>query len=52
MDEDSAASRDVAGLVVLVGSCKALAIAVRTAGTGRRHTALTHRLQKPGNTAG
>jgi len=39
-------------LVVLVGSRKALAIAVRTAGTGRRHTALTHRLQKPGNTAG
>ena len=34
-------------LVVLVGSRKALAIAVRTAGTGRRHTALTHRLQKP-----
>lgn len=31
-------------LVVLVGSRKALAIAVRTAGTGRRHTALTHRL--------
>ena len=39
-------------LIVLVGSRKALAIAVRTAGTGRRHTALTHRLQKPGNTAG
>ena len=39
-------------LVVLVGSRKALAIAVRTAGTGRRHTALTHRLQKTGNTAG
>jgi exodeoxyribonuclease V alpha subunit len=32
-------------LVVLVGSQKALAIAVRTAGTGRRHTALTHRLR-------
>jgi exodeoxyribonuclease V alpha subunit len=32
-------------LVVLAGSRKALAIAVRTAGTGRRHTALTHRLQ-------
>jgi exodeoxyribonuclease V alpha subunit len=31
-------------LVVLVGDRKALAIAVRTAGTGRRHTALTHRL--------
>ena len=31
-------------LVVLVGSRKALAIAVRTAGTGRRHTALTHRV--------
>ncbi|MEE6258173.1 SF1B family DNA helicase RecD2 [Plantactinospora sonchi] len=34
-------------LVVLVGSRKALAIAVRTAGTGRRHTALTHRLDAP-----
>src|SRR5206468_966377 len=31
-------------LVVLAGSRKALAIAVRTAGTGRRHTALAHRL--------
>ncbi|ROO52990.1 exodeoxyribonuclease V alpha subunit [Micromonospora sp. Llam0] len=31
-------------LVVLVGSRKAIAIAVRTAGAGRRHTALTHRL--------
>jgi exodeoxyribonuclease V alpha subunit len=31
-------------LVVLVGSRKALAIAIRTAGAGRRHTALTHRL--------
>ncbi|MBB5827683.1 SF1B family DNA helicase RecD2 [Micromonospora carbonacea] len=31
-------------LVVLAGSRRALAIAVRTAGTGRRHTALTHRL--------
>jgi exodeoxyribonuclease V alpha subunit len=37
-------------LVVLVGSRKALAIAVRTAGTGRRHTGLTHRLQNPGRT--
>ena len=35
-------------LVVLVGSRKALAVAVRTAGTGRRRTALTHRLQDPG----
>jgi exodeoxyribonuclease V alpha subunit len=35
-------------LVVLVGSRKALAIAVRTAGTGRRHTALTHRLNGDG----
>ena len=35
-------------LVVLVGSRKALAVAVRTAGTGRRHTALTHRLRRPG----
>ncbi|MFY1688641.1 ATP-dependent RecD-like DNA helicase [Plantactinospora sp. WMMB782] len=34
-------------LVVLAGSRKALAIAVRTAGTGRRHTALTHRLESP-----
>ena len=34
-------------LVVLVGGRKAVAIAVRTAGTGRRHTALTHRLQAP-----
>ena len=34
-------------LVVLAGSRKALAIAVRTAGIGRRHTALTHRLQDP-----
>jgi exodeoxyribonuclease V alpha subunit len=37
-------------LVVLAGSRKALAIAVRTAGTGRRHTALTHRLQDPATT--
>ena len=37
-------------LVVLVGSRKALAIAVRTAGTGRRHTPLTHRLQDPSAT--
>ncbi|ACY98283.1 SF1B family DNA helicase RecD2 [Thermomonospora curvata] len=32
-------------LVVLVGSRRALAVAVRTPGTGRRHTALAHRLQ-------
>jgi exodeoxyribonuclease V alpha subunit len=32
-------------LVVLVGSRRALEIAVRAAGTGRRHTALTHRLR-------
>jgi exodeoxyribonuclease V alpha subunit len=31
-------------LVVLVGSRRALAVAVRTVGAGRRHTALTHRL--------
>ncbi|MCK9874620.1 ATP-dependent RecD-like DNA helicase [Frankia sp. Ag45/Mut15] len=31
-------------LVVLVGSRKALAAAVRTPGAGRRHTALTHRI--------
>ena len=30
-------------LVVLAGSRRALAAAVRTAGTGRRHTALAHR---------
>jgi exodeoxyribonuclease V alpha subunit len=32
-------------LVVLVGSKKALAMAVKTAGTGKRHTGLTHRLE-------
>jgi exodeoxyribonuclease V alpha subunit len=32
-------------LVVLAGSRRALAAAVRTAGTGRRHTALAYRLQ-------
>ncbi|GAA0725325.1 ATP-dependent RecD-like DNA helicase [Dactylosporangium roseum] len=32
-------------LVVLVGNRKALAIAVRATGSGRRHTALTHRLR-------
>ncbi|HLU45297.1 MAG TPA: ATP-dependent RecD-like DNA helicase [Natronosporangium sp.] len=31
-------------LVVLAGSRKAIALAVRAAGTGRRHTALPHRL--------
>jgi exodeoxyribonuclease V alpha subunit len=31
-------------LVVLAGSRRALAAAVRTAGAGRRHTALTHRI--------
>lgn len=31
-------------LVVLAGSTKALAVAVRTLGAGRRHTALEHRL--------
>ncbi|TYK42695.1 ATP-dependent RecD-like DNA helicase [Actinomadura decatromicini] len=34
-------------LVVLVGSRRALAAAVRTAGAGRRHTALAHRLSRP-----
>lgn len=34
-------------LVVLVGSRRALAAAVRTPGAGRRHTALTHRLRTP-----
>jgi exodeoxyribonuclease V alpha subunit len=33
-------------LVVMVGSRRALAAAVRTAGAGRRHTALAHRLSK------
>jgi len=33
-------------LVVLVGSKRALAKAVRTQGAGRRYTALTHRLQQ------
>ena len=32
-------------LIVLVGSRRALAQAIRTPGAGRRHTALTHRLQ-------
>ena len=31
-------------LIVLVGSRRALAQAVRTPGAGRRYTALTHRL--------
>jgi exodeoxyribonuclease V alpha subunit len=31
-------------LVVLAGSRRALAAAIRTKGAGRRHTALTHRL--------
>ena len=35
-------------LVVLVGSKRALTIAVRTRGAGRRHTALDHRLRQPG----
>ena len=34
-------------LVVLAGSRRALAAAVRTKGAGRRHTALAHRLQTP-----
>jgi exodeoxyribonuclease V alpha subunit len=33
-------------LVVLAGSRRALAAAVRTNGTGRRHTALAYRLQQ------
>ena len=32
-------------LVVLAGSRRALAVAVRSKGSGRRHTALTHRLR-------
>jgi len=35
-------------LIVLVGSRRALAQAVRTPGSGRRHTALTHRLRPDG----
>ena len=38
-------------LVVLVGSRRALAVAVRTPGAGRRHTGLTHRLVTAGLTA-
>jgi exodeoxyribonuclease V alpha subunit len=38
-------------LVVLVGSRRALAVAVRTPGAGRRHTGLTHRLVTAGPTA-
>jgi exodeoxyribonuclease V alpha subunit len=34
-------------LVVIVGSRRALAQAVRTKGAGRRHTSLTHRLSRP-----
>src|SRR5450755_3553306 len=34
-------------LVVLAGSRRALAVAVRTSGAGRRHTSLTHRLDAP-----
>lgn len=36
-------------LVVLVGSRKALATAIRTPGAGRRHTALTHRVLTSGS---
>jgi exodeoxyribonuclease V alpha subunit len=39
-------------LVVLAGSRRALAAAVRTKGTGRRHTALAHRLRSRHPTAG
>jgi exodeoxyribonuclease V alpha subunit len=35
-------------LVVLAGSRRALAAAVRTKGAGRRHTALAHRLHREG----
>ncbi|HLX49370.1 MAG TPA: ATP-dependent RecD-like DNA helicase [Streptosporangiaceae bacterium] len=38
-------------LVVLVGSRRALAVAVRTPGAGRRHTGLTHRLITAGPAA-
>ena len=33
-------------LVILAGSRRALAAAIRTNGTGRRHTALAHRLRQ------
>jgi exodeoxyribonuclease V alpha subunit len=36
-------------LVVLVGSRRALAVAVRTKGSGRRHTALDYRLRSAGS---
>jgi exodeoxyribonuclease V alpha subunit len=36
-------------LIILAGSRRALAQAVRTPGAGRRHTALTHRLHPAGN---
>lgn len=36
-------------LAVLVGWHQALAVAVRTKGAGRRHTALDHRLRSPGD---
>ena len=32
-------------LVVLAGSCRTLAVAVRSKGSGRRHTALAYRLR-------
>ena len=35
-------------LIILAGSRRALAQAVRTRGAGRRHTALTHRLNPAG----
>jgi exodeoxyribonuclease V alpha subunit len=35
-------------LIILAGSRRALAQAVRTPGAGRRHTALTHRLHPTG----
>jgi exodeoxyribonuclease V alpha subunit len=36
-------------LIVLAGSRRALAVAVRTSGAGRRHTGLTHRLEDAGH---
>jgi ATP-dependent exoDNAse (exonuclease V) alpha subunit len=36
-------------LVVLAGSRRALAVAVRTKGLGRRHTALDHRPRSAGS---
>jgi hypothetical protein len=41
-------ARAMSVLIILAGSRRALAQAVRTPGAGRRHTALTHRLHPAG----